>query len=59
MRGKTPTLVCSIEDHIDVATTAGTANGRKKTVRKNVPNLATPRSNIVAKKAAITIITGT
>ena len=36
IRGKTPTLVCNIEAHIEVATTAGTANGRKKTVRKNV-----------------------
>ncbi len=57
--GEHPTWVCNMEAHIDVATTAGTANGRKKMVRKNLPNRATPRSNMVAKKAAMIIIMGT
>ena len=39
-------------------TTAGTANGMKKTVRKNVPYFATPRSKMQAKKNAIASITG-
>ena len=45
-------------DHITAPTTAGTAKGMKKIVRKSRPSLATPRSNIVAKKKAIASITG-
>src|SRR6185437_13760753 len=45
-------------DHITAATTAGTANGMKKTVRKKVPYFATPRSKTQAKKNAIASITG-
>ena len=53
-----PNCGSSRNDHITAPTTAGTANGMKNTVRKNVPYLATPRSKIVAKKNAIASMTG-
>ncbi len=53
-----PNCGSSRNDHITAPTTAGTANGMKKTVRKNVPYFATPRSKIVAKKKAIASMTG-
>ena len=53
-----PNWGSSRNDHITAPTTAGTANGMKKTVRKNVPYFATPRSKTQAKKNAIASITG-
>ena len=53
-----PNCGSSRNDHITAPTTAGTANGMKKTVRNTVPYLATPRSNMVAKKNAMASMTG-
>ena len=53
-----PNCGSSRNDHMTAPTTAGTANGMKNTVRKNVPYFATPRSKTQAKKNAIASITG-
>src|ERR1039458_2177835 len=53
-----PNWGSSRKDHITAPTTAGTANGMKKMVRKKVPYFATPRSKIVAKKKAMASMTG-
>ena len=52
-----PNWGSSRNDHMTAPTTAGTANGMKKTVRKNVPYRATPRSKTQAKKNAIASMT--
>src|SRR5216683_7719076 len=48
----------SRKPHMIAATTMGTAKGMKKIVRKVRPNFAMPRSKTVAKKKAMTSMTG-
>src|SRR5579863_493229 len=53
-----PNCGSSRNDHMTAPTTAGTANGMKKMVRNSLPNLATPRSKMVAKKNAMASMMG-